>query len=265
MVRYQNFFDTKKQLLKFSRIYLQFYFIGLQILQSKIQNLQDQNLVEGKDSSCWKIANDKKQYEQIVKGNKQQEQIAKDCKQQEQIANDINYSEKIQQSTNNKQIITKPIIYASLAKDELKDIYQSAQLEIQQICYYCKKIIEENQIQLTCYHHLHLECFTMLIQNQIQNNSPRLLCLCNQYIKSQLIQNYIHDENLIEQYFNNQLKYIQKGQTKQFKICQKSEQCPFFYIETDNQSVSYCEQCDQQTQTLASYIKLNFVQIYKSY
>ncbi|CAK66218.1 unnamed protein product (macronuclear) [Paramecium tetraurelia] len=165
----------------------------------------------------------------------------------EKIAKDKNQQEQILHST----IIINAVNPTPLAEDQNDDIFQSVTLQVPYRCYNCESVILKDYIQLECLHHLHQECFLELIKNQIKNNGSSLKCQCNKQIRMKLVREYISDKDLIKNYFTNQLKIIQMDQQKLFKICQKkkSEQCSFFYIETNNQSVSYCEECDEQKQT----------------
>ncbi|CAD8076119.1 unnamed protein product [Paramecium primaurelia] len=126
-------------------------------------------------------------------------------------------------------------------------ILESVTKEIKQQCYLCKANINGYTIQTSCYHHYHSQCLKQSIIQQIDNNGLILICDCKQKIKVPSVVNQIQDLNdKISSLFKNQIKNIYKNYQNKIKKCQKKNDCDFIYIEKDDQSVSYCENCDKK-------------------
>ncbi|CAD8173264.1 unnamed protein product [Paramecium pentaurelia] len=128
-----------------------------------------------------------------------------------------------------------------------QSILESVTKEIKQLCYLCKININGYTIQTSCYHHYHSQCLKQSIIQQIDNNGLILICNCKQQIKVPSIVNQIQDLKVkIDSLFKNQIKNIYTNNQNKIKKCQKKKDCNFIYIEKDNQSVSYCENCDKK-------------------
>ncbi|CAD8203798.1 unnamed protein product [Paramecium pentaurelia] len=113
-------------------------------------------------------------------------------------------------------------------------------------CYFCNNAINQNRIQLTCFHNFHEECLVSIFFGQLENQcNTSLSCLCNITLQAQIIL-LIQDKNsqilLRHKLLQNQLNKL----VKDYKLekCQKLY-C-YYYFKRNNQleiQNNFCPLC----------------------